>query len=214
MTYSEMILEIRNYVRVEGSHAEHLIKGFINESIREFIRLYNWEKLKVTDTITLDDSDSYILDATNLTYNFEREIALISPYDPTGSNESTQLTEYNKYNYQNYLQLSDKSNVFSIHNGYIYVEGNNTTLTFFYMSPGDFSNFPMTNDTDEVPASIYYPDVINKMAVVKFLDNYSEDELARKETELLARKLAGLKSAENRALNEGKFHMIQRGGLG
>jgi hypothetical protein len=80
------------------------------------------------------------------------------------------------------------------------------------MSPGDFNNYPMADGADEVPATIYYDDIIEKMTVVKFLDYINED--SSKESQLLNSKLLLLKRGEKRGEHSGKLKIIRRGGLG
>jgi len=211
MTLSSLLTEIKAYLHVEGTSAESILKTFINDSIRDFIRFYDWEKLKVIDDITTDGSDEYTLDDTNLSSVFEREIALIIPY-AADTSSSIQKTQYSKYDYYNYLQLTSKDYAWSVFGTKLYIAGSGATFKFLYMSPGDSDNWPLADNADEVPAIIYYPDVIEKMAVVKFLDYIGED--TSKENELLGIKMAEIKSAQNRAANSGKTPMIQRGGLG
>lgn len=211
MNFGDFVDDIQSYLHFEGTDAETQIKSFTNESIYDFMRLYDWEKLKVADDLTLDGSDEYTLDVTNLTSTFEREIQLIAPYNASVT-ESSQRTQYGKYNYYDYLQLASKDYAYAIHGTKIYVAGDNGTLKLCYISPGDFTNFPLSDDTDEIPALIYYTDVIKKFVIVKFLDFMNED--SSRENNLLALKIESLKRGENRGRNSGMPQMIQRGGLG
>lgn len=211
MQLSDLLTRIKNYIHVEGDDTDTILTQFINDAIYDFVRMYNWRHMIVADDLTLDDSGSYTLDNGNLSSIFEREIQLINPYN-NGSSETQPRTQYGKYDYANYIQLHSKQYAYAIANGNIYVDGDNVTLKFFYMSPGDFTNFPLSDDSDEVPATIYYVDIIEKMSLIKFL-YYIQSDATTEET-LLGRKLLGLKSAENRAGNSGRTLEIQRGGLG
>ena len=51
MTFKDLTTEVANYLRVKGALHEELVKGFINESILDFLRRYEWRFLKKAEVI-------------------------------------------------------------------------------------------------------------------------------------------------------------------
>ena len=123
MTFSELVRDTELYIHLEGAEVRHLIKQFISDSILDFVRLKNWSRVNVFETITLDGSGSYLL--SNLMNNFSGEIGLYSG-----------ATQYTKTKYENYIQYSSKSGLYAIYGDRIYIEGDNVDLTFMFKSTG------------------------------------------------------------------------------
>lgn len=208
MTLLELLTDAKLYLRMKGPAVEYQLKKFINESIKEFAYLHNWERLKASDTITLDGTGYYTLDSSNLTNNFLREIKLITPYDESSSVQ--RAIDYTKYNYENYIQFSDKSYKWSIFGNKLYIAGDSGDVELIYITTGDFNNYPMSDDGDEVPATLYYPEIIQQWTVVKFLKYLNEEETLPREKEELQNKLILLKRSEKTGEHSGKMHNIRR----
>lgn len=197
MTFKNLIRSVERYVKMEGNKVHEMIKDFINDSVEEFVRLSEWEKVKVSAAITLDDSGSYDLSAL-LTNRFDGELALL---DSDG-------VEFQKCDYKRYLQLSSKDEFYSLLGNILYVEGDGEVLTLIYVTSGE--NYPLSDDSDEVPATQYYANIIKQMTVVKLLGQIG-DEMTEKEAGNLDRMLAIVKKHENRIDKQGKAKVIQRG---
>lgn len=205
MTFGNLVKDIRYYLGVEEDiELLYLIRSFINTAVLDFVRMNEWLKLIVAETITLDDSDSYKLDSTYLTYNFETEIALIN----------TSTGEYDKYDYQNYLQLSSKTGAYSILGDTLYVTGDATDVELIFTSPGLIAEFPfsLTGASDSVETNVlqYYYDIIKKLVIIQFYDYIKEIEMVRKEEINLQRSLNNLRRKENRSKNYGKIAVVSR----
>jgi hypothetical protein len=196
MTYKELIREVQKYLHIQGASSEDLIKGFINESILDFARLDEWEKMKKTEIISLDDSNSYDLN-TVLTEPFHGELNLVTEAQD----------EYLKLAYNLYLTAEDKSEYWSVDGLTLYVTGKDLDVNFQYISLG--ADYPLTADDDEVPATIYYWDIIKLLTVIKML-NYLGDETTEKEEKNLAIKLDITRKNENRIRKQGKMSFVSR----
>jgi hypothetical protein len=125
MIYRELKQAIELYTHVSSSEIAELTKQFVNESVLTFSRMYPWEKLKVSETISLNGSGSYVLDNSILRNVFGFEINLVS-------------MELEKVNYEDYSKLDDKTGYWSILGDTLYVEGDDTDLTFIFISPGQY----------------------------------------------------------------------------
>jgi len=196
MIFSELIREIELYLHIQGSETRYLIKDFINESILDFIRIEEWKYSRFSNDIVLDGSEQYDL-TTILTNPFYGEIDLIKENSYS----------YRKFNYETYIKSQSKIGSYSILGNTLYVEGEDTTLRFVYVTPG--LPYPLVNDNDENLVTRYYWDIIKKMAVIKML-HYLGDDVVVREEELLKEKLFSLKFQENRIEKKGKFKMVVR----
>jgi len=196
MTYYDLVRNIELYLHIQGSEARYLIKDFINSSILDFIRIFEWKYTRNSDIITLNGSGQYDL-STVLSMPFYGELSLLS--------KSGQ--EYTKYNYDTYLRLTSKAYAYAIFGNNLYVEGNNNDLTFLYVTPG--TPYPLADDDDENLVTLYYWDIIKKMTIIKML-NYLDDETVAKEENDLKFKLVSLKEQERRIQKQGKFKMVRR----
>ena len=96
--------DVKTFLHLTGTQSDTVINAFITEVTTDFCNMRDWEKLKIAEVITLDDSDTYDLTAV-LTATFLRELELIRPYSSTNTNT---ITKYIKYDYQNYERLSSK----------------------------------------------------------------------------------------------------------
>lgn len=196
MNYGNLVNEIRLYLSMQGTEMMHMIKSFLNESIIDFVRIYEWEKSKVAEIITLDGSGSYDLSAV-LTNPFEGEIGLI---DSSGA-------EMQKFDYKMYATLDDKTGYYSIFGNTLYVGGTTGDLTFMYISPGN--PYPLVNDTDENLITLYYWQIIKKMTA-SYMLKYISDPQAAEEDKMIAFKINSLRSMENRTRKQGKFSHVHR----
>jgi hypothetical protein len=201
MNFQNLQNEVRKYLHVQGAEIMDQIQSAINESILDFVRMKEWEKIKVSDVITIDGSNSYSLDDSiatpNVSNEFHGEIML---FDANGA-------QFEKVNYETYLALPSKTGYFAILGDMLYVTGDATTYTFMYVTTG--SDFPMTDDAHEVPATKYYWDIIKKMAIVNVLD-FLGDEAVANEQNKLTQKLEMLKRHENRIRKNAKLHQVGR----
>jgi hypothetical protein len=197
MTFKEIVREVEKYCHVEGANIRELIKGFINESVLDFIRLDEWKWTEAVDTISLDDSDTYDLIA-ELSNPFHGEIALV---DSSGE-------EYVKLSYKDYLRTPDKTYYWAIMNTTLYCTGNNLDVHLIYKTTGD--GYPLTADGDEIPIIIYYWDIIKRMAIVHTLEHLG-DETGEVERRALSIKIDSTKNHENRIKKRGKANMVFRG---
>jgi len=199
MTFLELTNEVKSYLHVKGTEIEEMIKGFINESVLDFLRAGEWEKLKKNIELTLDDSNVYDLTDVLIITNgqFFSEMYLIRP----NGKDATKL------DFRQYLIPTDKAGYWSIQGTDLYITGTNTVVNFGYKNLG--VNYPLSANDDEIPATLYYWDVIKKYAVVKVLD-YLGDETMEKESGRLAEKLVFLKRAEKRAQKEGQLMNFSR----
>ena len=195
MTFQILIRSIEKYLHIQGADNKELIKDFINESILDFIRLADWEKLKKVYQLALTDASPY--DLTLITEKFYSEISLI--------NEAGD--KFIKLDYENYLRATDKSGYYSLVGTDLYVSGDNANVDLVYLATG--TQYPLTADGDEIPSTKYYPDIIKKMVVVMMLD-YIGDETVEKEEQNLAKKLVTLKKSENRTRQHGKMPYVNR----
>jgi len=200
MTFQALIRSIQLYVHLENPEITHLIKDWINESILEFCRINEWEKLKVSDKITLDGTGEYSLDNTLLSSVFAGEIALLN-------SAGEKLT---KFNYDTYLATPSKAGIWAVFGNKLYVEGEGDYY-FFYISPGPFGVYPLTDDNAEPPVLLYYWDIIKQMTIVRVFEYIGDDEALQKETQRLQFKILSLKAQENRIRKQGKFKMVYRG---
>lgn len=196
MTLANLIREVEKYVHIQGPANVDRIKGFINQCILEFARLDEWEKLKTAEVITLDGSDSYDLTAV-LVDPFFSELALV-----TEDNE-----EWLKLGYIWYLQAPDKAKYYAVHGTTLYVTGTDLDINFLYKTLGE--DYPLTDDSDEVPATIYYWDIIKMMTVIKVMD-YLGDEQVKVEKNNLDIVIGSAKNAENRTRKKGKPKFVSR----
>jgi hypothetical protein len=190
--------KIQKYIHVRGAESKDLIKGFINDSILDFVKLAQWNRLNNVESIVLDGSGSYPL-AAFTSGQFWGEIELIN----AGSGDN-----YYKIDYNMYLRAPNKNKYFSIFGNNIYVEGDNLTLSLLYKDIG--LQYPLTNPTDEVPATLYYYDIIEKMAVIYFLDYAGDDEAKVAESNKLSLKVAATRKDENRTNKNGQLKMVRR----
>lgn len=199
MIYIDLIREIELYTHMEGAQIREMIKRHINEAILDFLRMKEWEKVKNVVSVALNGSGAYTITggATPIAADFEGEIELL---DSGG-------IPYSKVGYSLYLQHSDKSGVYSILGDTLYVEGDSGTLTLIYIARGD--EYPLTDDDDEVYATLYYWDIIKQMVVVRIL-KFLGDPQAEPEELVLRDKLLTLRASENRTRNNGKLKVVQR----
>lgn len=196
MQFSTLIRKVELYLHVQGSTMRAMIEDFINESILDFVRLKEWRKVRSVVNLPLDGSGSYNILA--VAPDFEGEIGLFSE----------EGIEYEKSEYDVYIQYQTKTYKYSILGTQLYVEGDTgTTLKFIYVALG--TNYPLTNDADEVPATIHYWDIIKQIAVVKMLKHLGDPQVQVEETTLID-KLKGLRASENRFDKEGKPKEVQR----
>lgn len=203
MQFQMLQVQVMNYLHVKGAEAVDQIKSSINESVLDLIREKEWAKCKVVGSFPIDGSNSYSLDNSimtpNITDQFEGEIDL---FNGSGA-------KYQKIDYETYLAYSNKTGFFAVFGDVLYVTGDNDTVTLMYVTAG--TNFPMTDDDHEVPATKYYWDIIKKMAVISFLDYIGDAEMVVKEEANLSRKIDKLRRSENRIKNNGKLHHVRRG---
>jgi len=209
MTLAELTLEIEQYINLRGSTITELARQFINESIIEFSNLYNWRFIKIVDVITLDGSEEYDLDDTILSSTFLRELKLFRTYASV-ENTADKSTNYRKLEYENYVQLADKTYYYAIFGEKIYISGNSGDLQFMYITPGDFTNYPLSDSSHEVPATRKYPDIIKYMALVKLCKKIGETEMANLVQNDLNAKIIITKKGEKISEHSDKYHEIVR----
>lgn len=200
MKFSQLVREIELYLHIQGTENRNLVKGFINDSSLEFLRLGEWDKCKKMDVITLDGTDVYPLNGTGriLTNVFHAELGLINSSGET----------YYKVDYNTYLISTEKEYLWSIFGNELYVTGDAVDLNFLYKTPGVI--FPLSNDDDENLVTLYYSDVIKKMSAIKVYDFIGDNEQVQKEEQNFARMIISLKKEENRIRNNAKLHFIGR----
>ena len=199
MTFKTLVDQVKVYTHYKGTEIEVLIKRFINESVLDFLRAGEWEKLNKNQIITMDDSNVYDLtDITIITAGqFFSEFYLIQANG----------AERTKIDYRQYLVPPDKSGYWSVFGTDLYVTGNDTTVNFGYKDLG--LQYPLVGDDDEIPATKYYWDVVEKWAEVKLMA-YSGDDTVDKEQGMLSDKLIFLKKEENRVRKEGQLMNLSR----
>lgn len=197
MTFKNLIRGVERYIRMKGNRIHEMIKDMINESVLEFIRLEEWRMIKVAETITLDDSGSYDLSSL-LIKRFDGELALLNSAG----------NEFQKYDYKTYLQLSSKDKFYSLLGAVLYVEGTGEDLTLVYITAGE--DYPLSADSDEVPATEHYADIIKQITIIKMLEQIGDD-MTDKEKVKLNKMLSILYKHENRINKQGKAKVIQRG---
>ena len=196
MTYQSLARDIELYLHIQGAKTRALIKSFINEAILDFLRTKEWKKAKAAYSLALNGTGSY--DLSTLVPDFEGEIMLL---DSDG-------VEYQKNEYETYLQYTNKTNLYSILGTTLYVEGDTgTTLTLMYISRG--TDYPLTDDSDEIPVTLHYWDVVKQFVIVKMLKHLGDPQL-KQEQETLVEKIALLRTSENRFANNGKTKVVQR----
>jgi hypothetical protein len=206
MTFRLLYEEIEKYLGIEDDEeANWFIRKFINDKTLDFARLAEWLRLVVSEDITLDGSNSYVLDNSNLDNYFITPIALI---DSSG-------VAYTNYSYKDYLQLSTKSYAYSILGDTLYVEGIGVDLTLLFISPGLHTLYPFDltgtgSDTNEPIIIKHYPDIIKQMVLIRFYDMMKDQESVKREDLELQRLLAILKRKENREKGYGKFKFLRR----
>jgi len=146
MQFSKLVKAVQNYVRMQDDDSKFNIEVFVNESIQEFIREDEWEKLQFSKKFTTDGSDQYsistiILDPL-LDSVFESEIALIDEGNidavtPLSPNEvAVPFRELQKIGFPFYIQEISKGGKYSILGDILHVVGSDRELTFIYSGPG------------------------------------------------------------------------------
>jgi hypothetical protein len=199
MTFFEIIKEIENYVRIQGDEMRMQIKSLINESILEFSRFHEWERIKEKETITTDDTGYYPLPV-----GFVSELALLQ-----------ETNELDKKDYKNYLKESSKTGLWSIFGSDVYVIGTDQDLDLLFLSikvtkvtdPVTYSD-TLVDDSDTSAVITYYWDMIKQWTVWRFLDFLGDKDSAMKEERRLAQKLNALKAKEVRINKTGKTARI------
>lgn len=199
MTFINLVKEVKLYTHFKGTEIEEIIKGFINESVLDFLRAGEWEKLNKNQVISMDGSDTYDLtDVAIITEGqFFSEFYLIQENG----------LERTKIDYRQYLVPTDKSGYWSVFGTDLYVTGEDSNVNFGYKDLG--LNYPMTADDHEIPATKYYWDIIKQYAIVRVL-KYLGDDTAKGEEGNLASKLIFLKREEARVRKEGQLMNIAR----
>jgi len=197
MNFKQLQIELYRYLLIEDPDVRTtgIIKQILNDTILSFARIKNWLRLQSFSEITLDGSNSYVINDIITDY-FLGEIALIS--------ESG--IEYLKYNLKNYNTLSSKTNAYAVYGDKLYVEGTDTILGFYYMSLG---LFPLDNDTDTNSAITNYHDVIINLAVINYL-KFIGDGSYQSEIPFYQDKLQTLMKLENRTINQGGNNVVTR----
>lgn len=207
MTFGAFLVDLENYLRVRSTRGKKLSLQFTNEAILKFSRMYEWEKLLVSDDIVTDDSGSYELDSTILSHNHGSHFNLII---------SGGALDYYRYDYQHYLKLdsSEQQYAYSIFGTKLYLLGSGETFKYMYTTPGSFSNYPLSgatkSNTQEPKALIHYYDIIKRMVAVRMLKYLEDHENAKIEQQEMLFDIQELKKAENRAEKNGKPKTIVR----
>lgn len=207
MTFGSFLVDLENYLRVRSTRGKQLLLQFTNEAILKFARMYEWQKLLVSDEITTDGSGFYELDNTILTYNHGMHFNLII---------SGGAVDYDRYDYEYYLRLSedDRDYTYSIFGTKIYLAGTGETFTYMYTTPGSFSNYPLVGHTkanaQEPKPLAHYPDIVKRIVAVRMLKYLEDDEQALKEQQEMLYDIEQLKKSENREEKNGKPKMIIR----
>lgn len=201
MTFKNFRRGIELYIKNDSSKIRHLILDYTNRAILEFARMDEWERIKVVETITLDGSEEYTLDNTNLNNNYGMILSILN----------SDGVEYDKYDYVTWLGLEEQDYTYAIVGDKIYVTGDSGDLTILMTTPGLFTTYPITSAdlTVEPRVFSYYQEILEKMVIVKILE-YQEDERVVYEKNELARLIFETKRHENRLRNEGKIHTIRR----
>jgi hypothetical protein len=199
MTFNEMTVELTKRLKESSSRGIERIKAEINEQILELCRNYDLEYAKKATVITLDGSAYYDLDT-------ECE-NLVRNYQLIDSNSNI----LKKLDFEYYTQRSDKGGFYSILGNQLYIEGDSGTVTFMYFSAGGILTtdlFPLVNDDDEVPITIYYYDIILQAVYIKRLIARGDIGTIEEEKRIFADKVKGMLMSENRGRNIGQPNVI------
>ncbi len=196
MIFSDFRNQVLNYARFQGQDIEESVRIFLNQAILEFLRKREWEKTISKYTLTLDGSGTYDL-STLITNYFHNIYRLIQPGAVMGNKQ------FMRIGYDEYVNLSDKSNMWSLVNKDLYIEGDSGDIEVFYQTPG--TPYPVTTDDDEPQILIDYPDILEKYVVVKLLAQIGDMEQANMENQYLAALLNDLTRSENRAQKRGRI---------
>lgn len=199
MTFVEIILEVESYIKIQGAGSRFMVKKFINDSIRDFLRHAEWQDAKVKETLVLDGSESYDVDDVFDNYFWDP----LELFNASGERQT-------KVDYERYITLASKSGYWSVIRRDLYVTGDIGDYTCIFKSPGEKDQFPLVNDSDEIDLFVKYSDVIVQWAVMKFYRYLGDDESYKAELDGLNQKLIILKQNENRINKIGQDVFIGR----
>lgn len=201
MDFKNLRRKVELYLHIQGTENKIMIEDFINESVLDFLRMHEWSKCKVMETITLDGSGVYDLSAL-LTNPFFEEIDLL---DENGN-------VYTKVDYNYYLRTTEPRYLYSILGTDLYVPGDTGTLNFVFKTSGN--PFTLVKNTDENLVTQYYHDIIKVMSAIEVYNFIGDIEQVQIEERKLLKKIIITKKTENRTRQRGKSHMVSRRGPG
>lgn len=196
-TLSELRTIVKGRLRLTGTQADGTINDYINESILEFYRYHDWDKLLTTGTITTDDSDTYTI-TTELS---STEFTIIKGIF-IDADSSTNDNEWKKRNLLEYLRLATKTYYFALAGDTIYLSGDGDDFTVVYYDIG--ATYPLVSDSQYNNVTTYYGEIIAAWATFKTLDYFGDEKATQSAKIKLAEHLERAKRQQARAEKMGR----------
>lgn len=199
MKFKDLYDLISRKLKINSDNEIDDIKDVINEQVKEFCRLREWENIKTRAAFSLDGSDSYSLDALLINRCTIKDIYIDAGGLPI-----------QKTDYKVYRKLVTKNGFYAIMGDTLYLEGDTGDYEIFYTSFGGdggtvpTDEFPLNDDDDEILATKHYWEIIKQLVVVHMLEQWGDIGTIELESRRLGRIIKGLQDQENRQTNNGK----------